>query len=288
MAAPELAPGGIPRILWMLWLQGEPGMPLVVRKCVESWRRWNPGWDIRVLDDESINRYLDVPLIRRPHLTNQGRADLSRVNLLAQYGGVWSDATCYCLRPLDEWLPAYTPSGFFGFASPGGDRALSTWFLASSRGNRLTERWRDLCNEYQASSRMEGDYVRRDRSGLNRFVFKQMKHALNRNRETTRGWFSFFVRRVLRIYPYFWLQYVFDRVLERDAEARAIWEATPKFPASIPHRLHTHGLLEPATDELRDFIARRESPVLKLTWRYDAERYGPGTALHYLLEGRET
>ena len=47
----------------MLWYQGLDRAPLVVKKCVESWIRENPGWDVVVLDAESLKRYVtpDLP-----------------------------------------------------------------------------------------------------------------------------------------------------------------------------------------------------------------------------------
>ena len=59
------------------------------------------------------------------------RANVLRMELLARHGGVWVDATCFCVRPLDEWLPAQMSSGFFAFARPARSRLLANWFLAA-------------------------------------------------------------------------------------------------------------------------------------------------------------
>jgi mannosyltransferase OCH1-like enzyme len=45
-------------------------------------------------------------------------AALARLCLLRTHGGVWVDATVFCRRPLDEWLPEHAASGFFAFANP--------------------------------------------------------------------------------------------------------------------------------------------------------------------------
>lgn len=290
MVAPEAGPGAgfppeIPRTLWVMWLQGEDGAPWVVRQCLASWRRHNPEWEIRFLTEATYRDYVDPELFRGRTPTPQCLADLVRLHLLARHGGVWADATLYCCKPLLEWLPEYSASGFFAFSEPGRGRALSNWFLVSSRENHLTRTWADACREYQQNNRLTMVNVRRDRSPLDRLLMNELKRRLNRSRESTRGWFSPFVRKVLRVHPYFWSHYLFDRVLERDPEARAIWERTPRFPADLPHRLQLEGLLSPLTPALQEFIDRRESPVLKLTWRYEAEQYRAGTVLHYLLEG---
>ncbi len=75
-------------------------------------------------------------------------SDVVRLELLARYGGVWADATTYCLAPLDEWLESAVASGFFAFDSPGPDRMLSTWFLAAPVASPVISRWRDLTQAY--------------------------------------------------------------------------------------------------------------------------------------------
>ena len=34
-----------------------------------------------------------------------------RLELLAEHGGVWADATMLCLRPLDSWIAHALPEG---------------------------------------------------------------------------------------------------------------------------------------------------------------------------------
>lgn len=50
----------IPKILWMLWLQGMDNAPYVVQKCAESWKKQNPNWEIRYLDENTVKDYLDI------------------------------------------------------------------------------------------------------------------------------------------------------------------------------------------------------------------------------------
>ncbi len=41
-------------------------------------------------------------------------------------------STCYCAKPLDDWLPwLLSQSDFFAFTRPAYDRPLASWFLAS-------------------------------------------------------------------------------------------------------------------------------------------------------------
>jgi len=188
----------------MLWYQGLDGAPLVVKKCVESWIRENPGWDVVVLDAESLKRYVtpDLPPDKLARLDLTKQSNLVRLQLLADFGGVWVDATVLCLRPLDEWIDECTASGFFAFAFPDGhSRVLSTWFLVSERHCPIVVKWR----QRYASFFLENDLDAN--TGRARDLAKRaLTRVLDRSRRTTRYWLSPVVTRLLRIYPYF----VFD------------------------------------------------------------------------------
>ena len=48
------------KTVWMLWLQGWDKSPSISRTCVESWKYYNPDWDIKLLDLESVCDYIDL------------------------------------------------------------------------------------------------------------------------------------------------------------------------------------------------------------------------------------
>lgn len=106
-----------------------------MQKCLESWKQNNPSWDVIFLDGSSLKDHvnLNVPREKLTHLDENHQADLVRVCLLAQYGGVWVDATVFCVAPLDGWLHGCMDSGFFCFYKPGRDRIMSSWFLATEK-----------------------------------------------------------------------------------------------------------------------------------------------------------
>jgi len=151
-------PKTIPKIIWMYWKQGENNAPELVKHCLKSWRKLNPDWDIRVLDDDTAKQYTGQ-LTLPPGITVQAYSDILRVNLLAQYGGVWADATCYCARPLDYWLPALTQSGFFAFANPHPDRIISSWFLASEQNGTVIRTWKSAVDEYWKNTTKADHYL---------------------------------------------------------------------------------------------------------------------------------
>ena len=143
----------IPRTLWMLWLQGWDKAPEIVRACAQTWRHHNPGWDIKFLSREDLSDLFPPASpnhmrVNDPGIPPEFLADLVRMELLTQYGGVWADATTYCLRPLDEWIDAAAASGFFAFDKPGPGRMLSNWFLVSPADGYVIRKWRSLAEAY--------------------------------------------------------------------------------------------------------------------------------------------
>lgn len=149
------------KTVWMLWLQGRATAPDLVKACVSSWERMNPGWDVRLLDAQSARLY--APLVHeldlsRLTITAASLSDLIRLALLHEYGGVWADATLYCNRPLDSWLPEVAASGFFAFSRPGPTRPLASWFLAASPRNSLISKWTKLAFDYWQERALTEDY----------------------------------------------------------------------------------------------------------------------------------
>jgi hypothetical protein len=275
------------RTIWIYWDQGRAAAPFVVARCIDSWIRENPGWNVVVLDAESAHDYIeiDLPEAKLRSLAVQHLSDLIRLALLLKYGGVWADATTYCMRPLDDWIENCAASGFFAFSNPGPDRLISNWFLAAEGGNPLVRKLYNRLIAFWTDNDFPRPERRRDRKRRrNRIRF--LSRLLNRNTKTTKYWFSPLITRVLKLHPYFVFHFQFERLVATDPEARAAWERMKKIPADAPRAARVHSLFAPPSDAMQAHIRDRIAPLYKLTWKYDPARYTPGTLLHYLLEGR--
>ena len=142
-----LTPRLLPKIVWIYWAQGLEAAPPLVRRCVESWQRHNPGWEVRVLDAADAQALVDLSDI--PEVMPQRVfANALRLRLLSRQGGVWADATVLCHRPLDGWLPLHMTSGFFVFRDPGPSRWVDSWFIASEPGGVLATAWERMYSAY--------------------------------------------------------------------------------------------------------------------------------------------
>ena len=93
--------------IWYFWLQGEENLPPIPKLCLQSIRKHANGHEVIVLTADNYKEYVNIPdiLIEKYRL---GRikaahfADILRVNLLAQQGGLWLDATMLVTRNLPQ------------------------------------------------------------------------------------------------------------------------------------------------------------------------------------------
>ncbi len=149
------------KTIWSCWFQGRDAAPHLVKRCFSSWERENPGWHFRCLDAASIERYVNfkgIVDLQSQSLTAASFSDIVRILLLHEFGGIWVDATLFCNRPLDEWLPSAMTEGFFAFAEPAPDRLLSSWFLSAVPNHYLVSSWCRRTIEYWSNRPKTEDY----------------------------------------------------------------------------------------------------------------------------------
>lgn len=268
----------IPKTIWMMWLQGLDNAPYIVQKCYASWKKHNPDWNIVFLDESNYRDYVDIQktLDTDNQIEIQAKANLIRIQLLAKYGGVWVDATCFCLKPLDDWLQEHARSGFFAFNRPSSGRLMDNWFMASSNDCYLSKKLNHEANAYWLSNKG----LRRHRKS----VISRIVKIFTLNSLITRYTFSYPIRKILKAYPYHWFMYLFTELVRTDEKFREVWEGTGKISAKLPHRVQRFGMLEPLTEELKKEIDAKPTPLYKLTWKYDKSQYKEGCVLYYLLE----
>jgi len=148
--------------IYILWFQTFLKAPNIVKLCLESWRYHNPDWNINIINSNNLQEYISfkddfIPLGRK-NISLAAKSDIIRIILLKKYGGLWVDATTFCNRPLNEWLPQYITQGFFGFCNPGPDRLLSSWFLYGEPDNYIVNKWFERVKIYWINHNEVHDY----------------------------------------------------------------------------------------------------------------------------------
>ena len=140
--------------IWMFWYQGWQDAPDICKQCVESWKYNNPEWEVKALDSESIIDY--IPNVYNQYsklqISKAHLADIIRITLLNKFGGVWSDATVYCNKPLDDWLPEET---FFFEKKP---YDISNWFISKGKDDYIIKQMYKSTVEYWKDRKKPHEY----------------------------------------------------------------------------------------------------------------------------------
>lgn len=244
------APRVIPQKIWIYWDRGEENAPEIVKECIASWRAHNPGWDIQVLDSKTAAQI--VELSHNPaDLPVQSYADLLRLRLLRQQGGVWADATTYCLVPLDNWLPLAAQRGFFAFTWtkydswflwPGMRRSMTNWFLASEPEGEFISLWEEASFGY-----WEG---------------RSKPHI------------------------YYWPHIMIDYLYLTSRTFRRIYNEIPKISCYGPHLVHDCIASGHNPDDVAALLETGAAPVQKLGWKWNEDHFAQAKRILKIEEPR--
>ena len=236
LAAPS-APCVLPRRIWMYWHDGWDNAPELSKLCLQSWQQHNPGYEVRALDYASLGSVFDDPPVHKGASKLSGFANRVRLRLLRSHGGIWADATNFCLKPVDGWIHEHVaPAHFFAYVLPNAERPIATWFLAACPRAPMVVAWEEIVSLY--FERIEAD--------------KRKVHA------------------------YFYMPYIFEFAVLRNPPLRAQWDAMPKVPVAdtglvshIAGLQQTHAAAESLVRAKRKRIAMAlaETPMQKLTWK---------------------
>lgn len=245
-------------------MQGEAAAPDLVKLNFQRWRRLNPNTEFVVLVPGDIERLTQ----HYPHFADlpvQARSDILRIELLAEGGGVWTDASVFPLCTLDQWLPAaLAPIGFFAFSRPEPSLRLSSWFLAAEPQNALLLAWRDLVRLYWSVPREPAF------KGREAIILDDPEHQMRP-----------FDLKDPAPFPYFWFHHLFSVLVANDEALAALWHRRTVLPSIDAHALQTlyrrrsrRRRREHAARVLRALFGDRKlqhavsrTPMQKLDWR---------------------
>lgn len=219
----------ITKNIFLFWAQGFENAPIMINKCVESWKKHNSDWDIHMVDLKNlheyikIEEYIDISLLLNLKLAHF--SDIIRMLLLKKYGGVWCDSTTFCMRPLTEWLMNHIDEGFFVFDKPHLDRMISNFFIYSEKDNYVLYKWCSETINYYKQQRVEENYF------IHHELFKQLYNT--------------------------------------DNNFKDIWDKIDKVSAVDLHFLQHNGLYNNVTIETKSHIDNIILPFYKLRYQED-------------------
>lgn len=122
----------IPKVIHYCWF-GKGAMPKFSEKCIESWKKYCPGYKIVCWNehnfDISQNRYAKEAY-------DAGKwafvSDYVRLKVLHDEGGIYLDTDVELIKPLDDLIEEY---GFMGFDDSG--KVATGLGFACEKGNPL-------------------------------------------------------------------------------------------------------------------------------------------------------
>lgn len=281
--------GNVPTRIYSFWHSGENAAPPVVRLCWNRWRQLNPEYQLTVLDASMADGVLKGLDICFSSMSIQAYSDILRVMLLQQ-GGIWIDATVFPVLPLRNWIGQ--DLRFQAFTAPGGDRMLSSWFLAAETRSPLIADLLRRIEAYWAPQGMlcrlfEGPALVSNHRIATR-VRKRLCRSLGPHRHL-KGPAYFGISSQTQAfdpaildtvgdkadsrwkgdYPYFWFHYMINAALADSAELSDYIDTMPRYSADNAHAVQRALIDSSALDDKTLLRLARLSPVQKLRWQSD-------------------
>ncbi len=151
--------------IWFCWLQGEENLPIIQHLCLSSIRANSNGHHVIVLNNKNYTQYVHLPkIVIDTYLSGRMKpahfADILRVNLLAQQGGLWLDATMLLTTPIpEEWFksPFYTiktlPEGHYVSQC-----RWAVFCLSGMKGSPIYSLLANAFEQYLSSGKVFVDY----------------------------------------------------------------------------------------------------------------------------------
>ncbi|KAF3362660.1 Uncharacterized protein PHSC3_000899 [Chlamydiales bacterium STE3] len=96
----------IPPIIHLIWLGSD--IPLQVASAFDTWKTHHPHWTIKIWTDQDLSDFIwtnkKVQLAFEQATTWAEKADILRIELLYQFGGIYSDADVVCLNSFQDLI----------------------------------------------------------------------------------------------------------------------------------------------------------------------------------------
>lgn len=118
----------IPKIIHYCWF-GRGKMPALARKCIRSWKKYCPDYEIKEWNEDNFNLN-SYPYVREAYDNRKFAFVTDVVRLYALYteGGIYMDTDVEVVKSLDSFL---RHTGFSGFEN---DTDVPTGIMACEKG----------------------------------------------------------------------------------------------------------------------------------------------------------
>jgi hypothetical protein len=154
-----------PETIWQFWNNSDGRTtPEIVKASIESVSKFKGDFEHQILNDSTIENYSDLPgyvfdRLKTGQMCYAHFADLLRLNLLKNHGGIWIDATAYMTNFIHGYI---INSDFFVFLTSDLSRypyvLVQNCFIRSKKGGFLCKAWYETCIKYWKTETEAFDY----------------------------------------------------------------------------------------------------------------------------------
>lgn len=95
----------IPKKIHYCWFGGKP-LPEAMKRNIESWKKFCPGYEIIRWDEESYDINNSIPFVKQAYACKKFAfvSDYVRLEALLREGGIYMDTDVELVKPLDDFL----------------------------------------------------------------------------------------------------------------------------------------------------------------------------------------
>lgn len=170
----------IPKKIHYCWF-GRGNMPELAQKCVESWKKHLPEYEIKEWNEDNFD--LDMyPYVREAYDNRKFAfvTDVVRLHALYNEGGIYMDTDVEVLKPLDFLLQFEAVSGFES------DTLIPTGLMACQKGHAL---FYEMLHEYDNLHFVKSDGKFDYTTNVERITKTCLKYGLvlNNTQQTVKG-----------------------------------------------------------------------------------------------------
>lgn len=144
----------IPKIIHYCWLSGE-SYPRLVRKCIKSWKKILPDYEIKLWDAHSFD-FESVPFVKEAFVRKKWAFVSDYIRLYALYteGGIYLDSDVQVLKRFDSWHEYDFFTGIETRTPQHEQFWIEAAILGSIPGNRMI---RECMKHYETTSFIKSD-----------------------------------------------------------------------------------------------------------------------------------
>lgn len=153
--------------IWVCWFDGIEKAPPLVQRCIDSIYEHANGHPVNFITWDTIDDYIEIPFyikkkVLKKEMSYAHYSDIIRVFLLEKYGGIWLDATIYCIKDIpDEYFRYQFFSCKSNLPTPGcvSNNRWTTFCLGGYKENVLFQCLKTFYLEYWKREKHAIDYL---------------------------------------------------------------------------------------------------------------------------------